>query len=476
METKYSADERLEMLGTDDLSLWGIREGKDRALWAETKLFWAKSVAENLKYIKEVGESVRPNFVILPNWGEMQLTDGNEFREEIGHDLREWAPQSDLQMFEESNEPGSVSLGVYLDFILELKFALANDVRGAVLSHAGADASTIELSYAECLAGLGTFIQHGTSFPDVRGKYRRFQEANAKLLEGWDPYYTVGVAYFYNQLHLENMEHMRQVHKFTRYLSDQHVLFHYLTEEDISPEVRLPCRVLIIPSVSFLSEDQVAGIGKFLASGGICIATGSLGDFDERARERKESVVAKLASSYPVRFIHAEMIGDLIPDDDMSLDSARLLSRTTWRTLNVPGGQSFAVMKHLDEELGIQRYMEGGALEDLLARGLDGTVVLSPPRSCIGVRFNAYKKDDSVALHVVNYNLDLTVEQGKRCVAPASDVEVKIALPEGHKVREALAWEPGRRSEKLDWSQQGRTVELAIPALEYYKLVLLRGS
>lgn len=475
MEARYSPQELEEMLGTDDLSLWGIKDDRDRALWAETKLFWAKSVADNLKFIKQVGESVRPNFVILPNWGEMQLTDGNEFREEIGHDLREWRPHSDLQMFEESNEPGMISLGVYLDFVLELKFALANDVRAAILNHAGSDPCTVELCFAECLAGLGTFIQHGPGMPEIRGKYKEFQNTQADLLEGWTPLFTVGLAYFYNQLHLENMAHMREVHKWTRYLSDQHVLFQYITEEDLSAKARLPCRVLILPELKYLSDEQVAGLDRFLSTGGICFSTGSLGVWDERARKRQGSVTDKLSASFPDRYVHVGSLSDLIPDDKLSLDLARRFSRTTWRTLNVPGFQSFEAMKRLDEEIGLQRYVEGGRWMEETSSRLGYTPALMPARKPHGVRVNAYRRGNDITLHLVNYNVDLTAAPGSRRLASIDGVDISVPVAEDFVPSTVRCLEPAVAEVNLDWSKEGAAVRSTLPHLDFYKLIFLHA-
>jgi len=471
MQTRHSPRQIEEMFGFGDLSRWGIRDAKDRALWAETKLFWAKSVAENLKYIRHAGESAGSSFVILPNWGEMQLTDGNEFREEIGHDLLSWQPESDLVMFEESNEPGMITPGIYLDFILELKFSLANSVRGCILSHVREDPVTTELSYAECLAGLGSFIQAGAGFPDIRRKYREFIDSNTDLLEGWFPYHHVGLAYFYNQLHLENLSHMREVYKFTRYLSDQHLLFGFLTEEDLSPDSNPPCRIMIIPDVRYVSDIQLEGIESFLSGGGICIVTGDFAACDERARPREDRPSDRLSESYPGRFFHRQ-ISDLIPDDNVSLDDARRLARTTWRTLNVPGGRGFEAMRHLDEELGIQRYLDGGEL----ARIIGPELRLTPPRDSLGARFNAYVKGNDIALHVVNYNVDLLGVEGDRSLEVIDSVQATVPLPSGFTVNEATSSEPGIGSASVDWSQRGESASLKMENLRLYRMVLLRGS
>jgi hypothetical protein len=381
-----------------------------------------------------------------------------------------------MQMFEETNDPGWIAPGVYLDFQLELHFALANGVRGAVLSHAGVDSATSELSHAECLSCLGSYIQPGTGSPAVLGKYRKFQDENSELLIGWSPHYHVGLAYFNNQLHLENMEHMVQVYKFTRYFLDQHILFHLLTEEDLSPENRLPCRVLVLPNVSFLSDEQVQGIERFMGSGGICFSTGELAVGNERALPREGSVVQDLGESYPERFVHAEEVSSLIPDESISLDLARQFSRTTWKTLNVPGSQSFEAMKHLDDELGIQRYLGGGKIGGILVDRLEDSLPLSPPREALGIRFNAFSKEGNISLHAVNYNVDLHLPKGKRVIRPVEDVRASLPLSPGFSLKRATAMEPGRKPENLDVQIRGDRANISIPRLNFYKLILLETS
>jgi hypothetical protein len=381
-----------------------------------------------------------------------------------------------MQMFEESNEPGRISPGVYLDFQLELHFALANDVRGAVLSHAGGDAATTELSYAECLSGLGTYIQPQVIFPQIRAKYRKFQDENSELLIDWAPHYHVGLAYFNNQLHLENMEHVLQVYKFSRYLLDQHILFHFLTEEDLSPETRLPCRVLILPSTSYMSDEQVQGVEKFLGSGGVCLTTGEFAMGNERALPREESVAESLKGSFPERFVHVDEVSSLIPDEKISLDSTRQFSRTTWKTLNVPGSQSFEAMKNLDEELGIQRYLDGGMLEGIASDRLDFKLQVTPSREAPGIRYNAYGKEGNIALHVVNYNIDLLEPKKGRKVEPVEGIHVSLPVPAEFSLGRASILEPGKRPEPIEASVTGNRIEIDLPVVNFYRLVLLETS
>ncbi len=472
METSYSPEERHRMFGSSEVANWGIMDPKDRALWAETKIFWAKSVARNLKLIRNFGESISSNFFVVPNWGEMQLTDGNKFREEIGHDMGIWQGESDWQMFEESNEPGMIAPGVYLDFILELKFALANGVPGAILSHVSGDQNTVELSHAECLAGLGSFIQRKDLFPDVRSKYRAFHREQSALLEGCHPYYQVGLAYFYDQLHLENLSHMRQVYKFTRYLNDQHVLFSIITEADLVAGNNLPCNVLILPDLRYISDEQVAGLENFLSQGGICFATGQFASHNERGSVREGSL-GRLIQSYPDRFIHIQDLGSLIPDDKISLDDARRLARTTWKKINVPGGTGFQSMKHLDEELGIQRYLQGGEMGKTLQGEM--SLPLTSPWDALGIRFQGYRKGGNIILHVVNYNLDLLSEDGTRQIDGLDSLEISLPRPHDFAPSKIVSKEPGGPVENVQWSCKKNEVSIGLEDLRFYKLIHMKG-
>jgi hypothetical protein len=345
-----------------------------------------------------------------------------------------------------------------------------------VLSHAGGDAATTELSYAECLSGLGTYIQPQVVFPEIRAKFRKFQDENSELLIDWAPHYHVGLAYFNNQLHLENMEHVLQVYKFSRYLLDQHILFHFLTEEDLSPENRLPCRVLVLPSVSYMSDEQIQGVERFLGSGGICLATGEFAIGNERALPREKSVAENLQGSFPERFVHVDRVSSLIPDDKISLDSTRQFSRTTWKTLNVPGSQSFEAMKNLDEELGIQRYLDGEMFESITKDRLGFGLQLTPSREALGIRYNAYGKEGNIALHIVNYNIDLLEPKKDRRIDPVEGIHVSLPAPAEFSLGRASSVEPGKRPGPIEASVVGNRIEIDLPVVNFYRLVLLEAS
>ena len=472
LNAKFPPEEIHEITSGLDPSLWGIADEKDRALWAETKLFWAASVGRNLEYIKEVGQAINGKFIIVPNWGEMQDSLSTHFREEIGHDAAAWSPYSDWIMFEESNSPGRIAPGVYLDFILQLKYSLSIGARGAILHQEGRDPATAELSYAECLSCLGSYIQPGTAFPKLRATYRKFHEKNAWLLEGWHPSEEIGLVFFFSQLHLENLKHLRLIYRITRYLLDQHIPFQIVTEKNFEGGATSLPRLLILPALSFLKEDYLQRIRKFVEDGGVCIAIDEFAQFDEKAHPRSEDKIASIIEHAGSRFLRKSS-RELIPQHEISLDEARRLARPSWRAVNVPSGNNFLFMERIEAELGIEKYLKRGALTDLIATSLGYDPVVSPPFESQGIRFHTYEKGNKVAVHVVNYNVDLTLSADERRGEMMDSVQLSLNLHNHLKPTSATAFEPGSDPVPIDFRLRRKEMKMKLDGLRFYRLILI---
>ena len=70
METEYGADELLRMRREGDLSSVGIHTMQDRLLWAETQKFWAYSIGQRNKELRDAAHERAESFAIVPNWGD----------------------------------------------------------------------------------------------------------------------------------------------------------------------------------------------------------------------------------------------------------------------------------------------------------------------------------------------------------------------------------------------------------------------
>ncbi len=485
MELRYSSEKLQEMFGADDLSGWGIRSAEDRALWAETKVFWGKCVNENLHMIKEAGASIRGSFVIVSNWGAMQRIDGNEFREEIGHDLREWAPNSDYEMYEEDGDPGMIARGLYLDMILEYKFALANGVRGTAISTRGSSPASTELAYAEvAAAGGGGVIQPGTKFAEIRAKYDKFFGERKDVLDGYVPYSDVAAAYFYRELNMENINHVKELYRLTRYLSEQHILFSYALEPDMEDGFLSRFRALILPDVRYMSDQQIGAVRKFVEGGGVLVVTGDAGcyDFYGKPRDRggfddilgPSGHAIRLSDIGKGRCIYSSSLSSLLPGSHITLDEALNFSRyQIGDELAFVGDRHFHAMNLFDRAVSVERYVRPEKLTELLRESLGYDPAVADPFCATGARFNAYRKPDSgdITLHAVNYNVTLVGEVEKRNLTILKDVGLKIRVPDGLRPSRVELLEPGTDPDAVDFEISSGTLSLTVPELRFYKLI-----
>lgn len=483
-----SRQERERRWGIQSLDEWGIRHEGDRLLWAETKRYWAESVCENLAKIRQWGgEVLGRDFLVLPNWGAMQRLDGNEFREEIGHDFRRWSPESDYQMWEEDGDPGRAAPGVYLGYTLQYKFAFAHGARSAAICARGDDRATCALAHAEAAAtGGNAFIQPGTAFPEVRSRYNQLFSEFPDWFEGYTSAARAGLAYSFESLHLENAEHVSEVYRWSRYLEEQQVPFDYLLEEHLADEAYLRSyRLVIVPAMRFLSDEQSAALISYVRGGGTLVVTGDVGSHDMNARARRKSPFAgfmgKARSEGPLAvpaddglLIWARRVEDLVPTGTLSREDMLDLARSEASALQ--GATSrYDLMDAVDRAVAVDRFLDPGPLARLATWWKD--VQVADPYAARGVRVFPYArlKDRSgaVVAHVVNYNVALTDQPTKRTVEVVKDLSLRLTVPDGWRVRQAEWLEPGAMPTVIGHRARKGAVTIDLPTLEGYGLVKL---
>ena len=286
MQAKYPAAERRKRFGVDDLRRLGLERPQDRLRWFETQRFWAWSIAGLLIFLRQAVAPYSRNFTFVPNWGSMQNVRAVDGRRLHGKNVAEWKRGADYMMFEEDYEtgmPGRAAGGGFTSHMAQYKFSLANGARPVVLFAGPHGKSNIELAHAETAAGgCGAFVQGGYEFPGIRKNFRRLYESRTEVFTGLESLAEVAVAYFYNQVHLENTAHLEQVYAIHPRLASEHVLFDFLTEDTIGSLPRY--RVLILASVKYLSASPQRAIENWVAQGGLLIVPGEHPTHDECAR------------------------------------------------------------------------------------------------------------------------------------------------------------------------------------------------
>ena len=319
LEMRLTLRESAAKFGSDDVSSWGIRTPEERALWAETKRFRARCIADNQAMIKAIGRSIREDFCA-----------------------------------------------------------------------------------------------------------------------------DVAVAYCYDELHMENVEHLRQVQKLTRYLCDQHILFDYVLENDLADAQLSRYRVVILPDVRYMNDAQMKGVERFVQAGGMVILTRETGRYDQDGKPRTPAGFAALlddgvrdekgvlAIERGGTCVHSFDLSNLLPQDRISRDDA---FNGSVENVEVPGHREYYAMAQLDRDLGVDRYLAGGALLDYITSALGYRPCVADPIKGVGVRFNAYAKTSGASaklvLHAVNYNLPLVGEVEEGGVIPVENLSVRIRVPNG---------------------------------------------
>jgi len=471
-----------------------LRDRHAKLLWAETKRFWADSIGDMLSMIEKAGKEVNPDFFTLPNWGSMIRVRGTAGRSEDAHDMRRWLPAGRTQMYEEDATPGTVVPGLTLDYTVQHKFALANGVRGAVLPYTLSSADIFDLAHAEAAAsGGGVYIQPGLAYPEVRSKYRSFFQSHTQLFSDYVSYAEVAVAYWFDQLHLNNVNHFRVVNKIARYLADQQIPFDFLTEHDWNLNSLQQYKVLIAPELTYMSDEQLRTVYDYVRGGGNVATIGSTGMFDELARPRKRKSNFLAHPDPAQRYVEkryrrgslltAEHLRDLVPADSFSLEKAFQVCRDgdLQRAFATDGNAKYLVIAKLDQLIGIDRLWHGGKLAEFIKDELGYDPSLAEPESALGVRLTPYIKQQGttthIVLHAVNYNIPLTAEGESLKVEPVSQLTVRLTLPRSFRVQKVLMYDPDEpQIREMEFEQTGTNLRLRIATLRIYKLVHIVAS
>jgi len=485
---RLSPEARERQWGGCSFDDWGIAGPADRLLWAETKRFWGDSVRVNLGRIRRWGaEVLGRDFLIVPNWGNMQQYEDLKFREEIGHVVRQWAPETDYLFWEDDSDPGRVVPGVYLDFAFSYKFAFAHGVRSACMAALPDDAATCALAHAEAAAtGGSAFIQRLAQFPEIRGAYNRLFADYAEWFEGYTSAAKVGLACCLDDVHLENGEHVRLVNRVSHYLNAQQVPFDFLLEEHLADEAYLSgYRVAIIPAVRYMSDRQCRALASFMRKGGTLVLIGEVGTHDTDARPRTKSPLAKLVERAGMRgqvgvlddggrLICAPAIEALLPTGHLTKEDmyeiAVSIGRTTQRKFS-----RYDLVRAVDYPVAVERFLESGRLGELVQGW--GSLQVSDPYAACGVRVFPYVRlgnaSGALVAHLVNYNVALGLPAGKRRQEVLNGVAVRLEAPEGWHVRRAEWLVPGGKPEALPYDGEKGAITVRVATLGTYGVARL---
>ncbi|MCL5006363.1 MAG: beta-galactosidase trimerization domain-containing protein [Acidobacteria bacterium] len=483
---KYTPAERLKRFGTSDLSSFHLGYPGDGALWYDTQAFWAYSLGQFLKAVRDEGRKINPNFFVMTNEGPFAHLAGVASRVQGGKDPADWAPYTRLIMFEEMQRPGELGPHHFLDNILQYKIAFGLGFTAGTLLYYAQDPPGIELGMAEAAAGGGgALIQGGYREPGSRMKYRRFFEAHPELFKGYRSLADVALVFDYDQMYWSNFKNLFDTYVLSQYLSDHHIPYDVIPASQIvAPQLRSRYRAVITPDLAYLSQKALAQLHEFAQGGGVWIDIGKSGQYDDAGVVRPLSPESFLdestgkGSMIRVRRIenvaHVPRFALYLLRESQANDLQEIVK--LYKSTRIPEYPYPPPPKHYSDLQGLIKQKTGQSFS-----------VISDPH-LEGLRCNVWQKTADgtrvVTLHFVNYYTPIPTQarfvgQNYELGGPPSDyasrilkdVHAQLRLPSGT-VKSVTAFSPDSpKAPPVRYTVSNNEMRLTLPPIRTYEIV-----
>jgi hypothetical protein len=289
--------------------------------------------------------------------------------------------------------------------------------------------------------------------------------------------------------------------------------FDFVHEDDLEPSTLKKYSALILPNVALLSETQCRQLRQYAEGGGSLLATFETGCYDELGRRRRQPGLADLfgitgagdvqgprGNSYYARIEHShEILADfhdtkLLPGAEYRLP----VKAAEKQPLSVvppypayPPEMVFARTSSIGEpaivlgERGRSRrvFLPGdvgrsfwrssnGDLGTLLRNSIRWMLRKQAPVSVTGegmVELFAWETEPGFAVHILNYNNPNMLRGWMRHYYPIGPQQVRLELPENVHISSVRAL---RQDRDLPHTQSGRTLQLVVPGVVDYEVVV----
>ena len=334
LRTKYSADERANRLGFENVDyvnppLWNGTNRPENLKIISDPVFqeWidyrCQSMTDALAQMAELIRSLNPEVVIEINYGGIVGYNSPWIR---GTDPARLLPFTQVFWDESDSKPGFTRKGQLLSAIRTYK--MARTYRNIVLTYIAVS----ETAIAECLAFNQTIGFAGVSplSADVV-KYISFYRKQRDLYVGAEDLAPVAVLRSYASLTYNNAGAGLSAILVEQALIQARIPFRLITDEHLARLSAAVCKVLILPNVECLSDEQLHAIERYVAAGGGLVATEQSGLYDVWRRARIEPGLQSLVEGQTA--VHRRKADDT-DVEARSRPSRKTLGRS--RTVYIP--------------------------------------------------------------------------------------------------------------------------------------------
>jgi len=432
------------------------------------------------------------DFFTVANLGPVSTVDSLNKRRVNGIDLAHWAPMTDMQMFEEMPQPGSLESGVIISNIFAFRWAMAAGTRAGTLLYRSTDEFAADLSEAEVAAGGGgAFIQPGTNAPEARKRWKHFFSQHAALWDGGSSWARVGLLFWSDQVFYEYPEHLAMTYRLVHVLSETQTPFDMIAEK--SQQSLNPYDVIIAPRLRYLDDSQIKKLMDYARGGGNLVVIEPFGSEDKYARPREADPLAKVGAK----------TGDFQPAVCGAGKILRLKPEWVprrqsdfWCLMEERANAFVLMRKYLDQtrKADIEQGLDLGPqwvqrVEDALGLRLRWC----PAGTDAGVYLHTYRiparpgAPDMLVVHLVNYRLPVRLERetaededqkiwiGTTSGEPvvAKNIPVTVPLPEGANVKSVQALSPTDGVGPVRWAVKNGRLTIRVKELRIYQALVI---
>lgn len=297
LRTRYSAEERKSRFGFENVDyvnppLWNGTNRPENLKVISDPVFqeWidyrCQIMADALGQMAELIRSLNPDVVIEINYGGIVGHNSPWIR---GTDPARLLPFTQVFWDESDGKPEFTADGRLLTAIRTYK--MARTYRNVVLTYI----SVSEPAIAECLAFNQTIGFAGESPLSAEVvKYIAFYRKRRDLYVGTEDIAPVAVLRSYASLTYNNASAGLSAILVEQALIQAKIPFRLITDEHLAELSPATCKVLILPDVECLSDEQAETIHRYVAAGGGLIATEQTGLYDAWRRVRVEPALKSL--------------------------------------------------------------------------------------------------------------------------------------------------------------------------------------
>jgi hypothetical protein len=272
--------------------------------------------------------------------------------------------------------------------------------------------------------------------PEEVRRYVRFFWSHIADLRGTEPVTDIGVLRSFASIQFNPSQSLFYTLLFEQALIQSRIPFGLVFDRQLRDLSRY--KVLVLAEQDALSDEQVAQVRQFIAVGGGVVATGNTGRLTDWRTRRSQPALADLYGKG--RVVHVAQIeaASAAPPAQMNYH----IPNTLWKLPRNAEALVAAVKQAAGGKLSVEVDAPAWVTAELADQPATGTRLL----------------------HLINF----------KCQEPLRDIPVRVCLPQGAKLREAVVETPDGPTRRLSPTIAGDTVSLRVPELKVYDLVLLR--